>query len=222
MAEDTIQLEAYSTIMQGQISYILTKQESIWIPYEFLPSHLQTKVLICGQDKSCLLATDWKYVINNPTMQDWSVVCSIIKHLPPPAIIYITKEVVVPVQAIAFFQKVIASVGCSVFIERTETQLQTIQFPIMNSIFLPLVSITQIQQNTALYKSIIAQIPTMKQLDIVALLQQVAPMKLALVLAKNDESKWRFYWYRLEESKPTELPKGQISSWLRAFALHLE
>jgi hypothetical protein len=221
MAEDTIQLEAFSTIFHGQISYILTKQD-LWIPYEFLPSLIQTKMLLCGNDKSGLLTTDWKYVINNPTMQDWSVVCSIIKHLPPPAILYITKEVIVPAQALTFFQKVIASVGCSVFIERTESQLQTIQFPMMNSIFLPQVTVSQVQQSVQLYKAIIGQIPTMKSFDVLALLQQVAPMKLALVLAKNDEGKWRFYWYRLEESKPVELPKGQISSWLRAFANHLE
>ena len=59
MTEETIQLEAFSTIFHGQISYILTKQD-LWIPYEFLPSLIQTKMLLCGNDKSGLLETDWK------------------------------------------------------------------------------------------------------------------------------------------------------------------
>jgi len=220
MTQENISLEAYSSLLQGSITYILTKSDTTWIPYEFLPSTVQTKMLLCGSNKSPIFLTNWKYILQNPGMGDWSVICSIIKHLPAPAVLYITHDIHVPPQALTFFQKVIPSISCSVIIERTEAQLPTLNFPTMDSMFFPIISVPQIQSMSNVLQQIIRQFPSIKAIDTNSLLQQVAPLKLGLVLAKNTEGKWRIYWYRPEESKPPNegLLKAQIASWLRAFA----
>lgn len=224
MTEENISLEAYSSLLQGSITYILTKSDTTWIPYEFLPSTVQTKMLLCGSNKSPIFLTDWKYILQNPGMADWSVICSIIKHLPAPAVLYITHDIHVPPQALTFFQKVIPSISCSVIIERTEAQLPSVGFSTMDSIFFPVIPVAMIQPMIPVFQQIIKQLSTMKAIDAATLLQQVAPLKLGLVLAKNGEGKWRIYWYRPEESKaPTEgLMKGQIAGWLRLLAALLE
>jgi hypothetical protein len=223
MTEENISLEAFSSLLQG-ITYILARSDTTWIPYEFLPSTVQTKMLLCGSNKSPIFLTDWKYILQNPGMADWSVICSIIKHLPAPAVLFITHEIGVPPQALAFFQKVAPSIGCSIIIERTEAQLATINFQAMDAMFFPVIPVQQIQSMTIVFQQIMRGLPAMKVIDATSLLQQVAPLKLGLVLAKNPEGKWRIFWYRPDESKaPNEgLLKGQIASWLRAFAALME
>ena len=201
MTEENISLEAFSNLLQGTITYILARSDTTWIPYEFLPSTVQTKMLLCGANKSPIFLTDWKYVLQNPAMADWSVICSIIKHLPAPAVLFITHDIVVPSQALAFFQKVLPSIGCSVIIERTEAQLGTVNFPTMDAMFFPVIPVPQIQPMTAVFQQIMRALPAMKAIDATSLLQQVAPLKLGLVLSKNPEGKWRIYWYRPDESK---------------------
>ena len=224
MTEENISLEAFSSLLQGTITYILARTDGSWIPYEFLPSTVQTKMLLCGNNKSPIFLTDWKYILQNPSMQDWSVICSIIKHLPAPAILFITHDIAVPPQALAFFQKVAPSIGCSIIIERTESQLATINFQVMDTMFFPVIPVQQIQLMTVIFQQIMRSLPNMKAIDAPSLLQQVAPLKLGLVLAKNPEGKWRIFWYRPDESKaPNEgLLKSQIGSWLRAFATLME
>ena len=224
MTEENISLEAFSSLLQGTITYILARTDGSWIPYEFLPSTVQTKMLLCGNNKSPIFLTDWKYILQNPSMQDWSVICSIIKHLPAPAIVFITHDIAIPQQALAFFQKVIPSIGCSVVIERTEAQLNSINFTTMDSMFFPVIPNQQIQSMTAIFQQIMRALPAMKAIDAGTLLQQVAPLKLGLVLAKNPEGKWRIFWYRPEESKPPNEAslKVQIGGWLRSFAVLLE
>ena len=220
MTEENISLEAFSNLLQGSITYILARPEGTWIPYEFLPSTVQTKMLLCGANKTPIFMTDWKYILQNPGMPDWSVICSIIKHLPAPAVLYITQDISIPPQALTFFQKIIPSIGCSIIIERTEAQLNTVNFGVMDTMFFPVIPVPQIQPMTAIFQQIMRALPAMKAIDAGTLLQQVAPLKLGLVLAKNAEGKWRIYWYRPEESKPPNegLLKAQIASWLRAFA----
>ena len=224
MTEENISLEAYSSLLQGTITYILAKSDVTWIPYEFLPSTVQTKMLVCGANKAPILLTDWKYILQNPGMPDWSVICSIIKHLPAPAVVYIARDIHIPPQALTYFQKVIPSIGCSIIIERTEAQLPSVGFSTMDSIFFPVIPVALIQPMIPVFQQIVKQLSTMKAIDAATLLQQVAPLKLGLVLAKNGEGKWRIYWYRPEESKaPTEgLMKGQIAGWLRLLAALLE
>ena len=152
MTEENISLEAFSSLLQGTITYILARNDATWIPYEFLPSTVQTKMLLCGSNKSPIFLTDWKYILQNPGMADWSVVCSIIKHLPAPAVLFITHDIHVPPQALAFFQKVLPSIGCSVIIERTEAQLATINFPTMDSMFFPVIPVQQIQPMTVVFQ----------------------------------------------------------------------
>jgi hypothetical protein len=94
----------------------------------------------------------------------------------------------------------------------------------MDAMFFPVIPVQQIQSMTVVFQQIMRGLPTMKVIDATSLLQQVAPLKLGLVLAKNPEGKWRIFWYRPDESKaPNEgLLKGQIASWLRAFAALME
>ena len=222
MADDTFQLEAYSNLLQGGITYILVKPDTpMWIPYEFLPATIQSKVLICGQDKTALVREEWKYIIQNPSMQDWSVLCSIIKHIPPPAVVYVTREVHVPPQALQYISSIASNIGATMIVERSDTQSGLLQFPTMNTLFFPVLQHQQIQGNLPLFQSIFKQTLTIKALDIPGLLQQVAPTKLGLVLAKTD-GKWLLYWYKPEESRLAEVPKQMIGGWLRSFATMID
>jgi hypothetical protein len=94
----------------------------------------------------------------------------------------------------------------------------------MDAMFFPVIPNQQIQPMTAVFQQIMRALPAMKAIDANALLQQVAPLKLGLVLAKNPEGKWRIFWYRPDESKsPNEgVQRSQIGSWLRAFAALME
>lgn len=225
--DDTFQLEAFVTVLLGQIVYVVEKEDDAWMPYEFLPGTIQSKVLICGQDKTPILRDDWKLILQCPSIQDWSLFCSIFKHLPSPALVYITKEVQIPPQAISFLQKSVQTSSACILIERSEIQIPSIHFQTMNTLFLPAVNTKKIQQLLPLYRTIIQQIPNFRSLDLAALLTQISYSNLGLVMSRentlmNGQQKWSLYWYKPDESHAGEISKANLGSWLRSFAHIIE
>jgi hypothetical protein len=220
--EETFQLEAYSQNMMGQICIVLEKPHEGWMPYEFLPTTIKTRILVSGLDKTIILSDNWKYILQNPTLQDWSVFCSIIKHVPSPSMLYITSDVQIPQQALTFLQKAVHSIGATVIIERTAEQMASVNVNMMNSMFLPGVTHKNIQKWTPLYKHILTQIPSFKNLDHEALLQQISYSNLGLILAKDDSGRFSVYWYKPDESKAVDISKENMAGWLRSFASLLD
>jgi hypothetical protein len=202
-----MELEGFGTSLVGRCIYVNAEESEAWIPWEFIQANYNAKILIrTNSISSVLLSNSWTIVFEPGTdTKVWSAIATMLKSLGNTILLVFSGGPVPPSSFLSFLDHLI--LDGRIVITRIYCGTNGLN-EIPEAIFFP-------YEAPEIYETC-KRLPNIRghnawngvsNDEFKNLLQAVISNKVGIMITDVEESSWKLFWHRIEDSRSSDAKK---------------